>query len=122
MLFDTPEVWLHKFTDKYCKKKSIAEIPYSDLARWRKRTQQTEGKYLLAHMSTARWGDSAKSLITAANVIRTSAPEFLESDESVLKLVVRLEHSALREIKRAYEAKHGKFIDQLKRPKEPSKQ
>ena len=123
MLFDSPEVWLEKFTEKYAKKKSIAAIPYSDLVRWRKRTQQTAGRHVLMLMSPARWGDSAKSLLTAANVIRTCAPELLTaSDESVLRLVVRLEQGALREIKRAYEAKHGKFVDQLTRPKKPPKQ
>ncbi len=115
--FLSPEARLAKFSEKYCKKANLADIPYPKLLEWREDTLATEGKHLAKHMSSKVWGDSAKSLITAASVIRTMVPELLASDENAVKLLGTLEVATRRRIKTDYEAKHGTFEEQLRRPK-----
>jgi len=115
--FISPEARLAKFSEKYCKKGNLSDIPYPKLREWREDTLATEGQHLAKHMSSKVWGESAKSLVTAGSVVRTMAPELLASDEKALKVLRTLEQAALRRIKSDYEKKHGTFKAQLLRPK-----
>ncbi|HEV2701503.1 MAG TPA: hypothetical protein VGV09_07720 [Steroidobacteraceae bacterium] len=119
--FSSPETRLAKFSMKFRRKKSVADIPYPKLRAWQEDTVDSRGTYLRKYMAADIWGESAKSLATAASIIRTLPAKFLAANRSAVSVAQDLEVHALRRIKSDYEAKHGKIsalLVRLKKGKE----
>lgn len=113
LLNDAPEVWLKRFNKEHSKKKSVADIPYGVLKEWGNVNWKSNGKYVLDFMSPEVWGHSAKSLFTAAEIIRTQAAALAKQNKAIADLVFQLEQEGLRRMKEDYEAKHGTIKEQV---------
>lgn len=116
---DPPEDWFARFNKEYSRKKSIVDIPPAMLDEWGAKTRKTKGHLIATFVNVDAWGHSAKSLFTAANLVRVTVPELVASDEGVRKLVLRLERAGLRTMKQDYETRHGKIADRLTRNSAP---
>jgi hypothetical protein len=99
---------LTDFTKKYCRKKSLADIPPKRLQLWKELTRQTAGRYLKRLMSPAEWGDSIASLQTAVAILITYTPAELKDGDAYQQTLTALNLAILKAHKRSYEAKHGK--------------
>lgn len=106
MLFDPPNVRLAAFTNKYRRKRSLADIPRKDLRTWKKLTQQTLGRYLLEYMAPARWSDSVASLQTALAIVMTHIPAELADGDPCTQTIRALRRRILTEISRSPKARN----------------
>jgi len=108
-MFDPPEVQLAKFTQKHCKRKSIATIPLGDLENWKRLTQKTAGLYLAKYMTPSLWDNSIESLQTALAVVVAYTPSSLHAGDEYPRTVVALRKRILKAFKAKHEATHGKL-------------
>lgn len=90
---------LRRFTETYCKKKSIRLIGHGELMRWAKLTAQTGGKLTPKCMSPKLWGDSVESLQTGVAILVTSTPAELVGQEAIQRSVAALRVAILKSIK-----------------------
>jgi hypothetical protein len=109
MLFDPPNVKLAGFTKKYCRKKSLADIPPGDLRTWKRLTDETAGRHLGEYMAPARWSDSVASLQTAVAILITCTPAALKDGDAYQQAVGALRRQILKDSRRTYEARHGRL-------------
>jgi hypothetical protein len=108
-MFDPPDVQLAKFTQKHCKRKTIATIPLGELESWKKLTQRTTGLYIAKYMAPSLWGDSIESLQTAVAIVVAYTPSSLQANEEYQRILVALRRQILKASKAKYEATHGKL-------------